>query len=245
MLGLTIADDCAVVVFLSAWALYYFFVEQAPAGRRGLNNLMNEYRLRWMLEMQQRENRIVDASLLATIQSSTSFFASTSLIAIGSTLALLRGTDDILKVFNDLPMGVEITRAGFEAKVLGLTVIFGYAFFKFAWAARLYSYEAILVGATPGPKSERARQRKLTAIRAAEMNIVAGRHFNRGLRAFFFAVAYLGWFVSPYVMIGATALTLYVMWARQFASDARAAVLMELDDEVEPEARPDTKPAQR
>ncbi len=226
MLGLTIADDCAVAVFLAAWVAYYLFVEQASAGRRGLNNLMNEYRLRWMLEMQHRDNRIVDASLLATIQSSTSFFASTSLIALGSTLALLRGTDDILKVFADLPTGTEVTRAGFEAKVIGLTVIFGYAFFKFAWAARLYSYEAILVGATPSAASSRAGQRKLTAVRAAEMNIVAGRHFNRGLRAFFFAVAYLGWFVSPYAMMLATALTLYVMWARQFASDARAAVLM-------------------
>ena len=25
----------------------------------------------------------------------------------------------------------------------------------------------------------------------------AGRHFNRGQRAFFFALGYLGWFVSP------------------------------------------------
>ena len=65
-------------------------------------------------------------------------------------------------------------------------------------------------------------------MRAAEMNIVAGRHFNRGLRAIFFAVAYLGWFVSAYVLIVTTLLTLYVMWARQFASDAQAAVLLEL-----------------
>ena len=66
---------------------------------------MNEYRLRWMLEMQRRDNRIVDAALLGTIQSSTSFFASTSLIAIGSSLALLRGTDDVLRIFADLPFG--------------------------------------------------------------------------------------------------------------------------------------------
>jgi uncharacterized membrane protein len=57
------------------------------------------------------------------------------------------------------------------------------------------------------------------------MNVVAGQHFNRGQRAFFFALAYLGWFVSAYVFIVATAAVLYVMWHRQFASDARSALL--------------------
>lgn len=231
MLGFSRADDVAMAVFLGAWLAYYLFVEQSPVGRRGLNALMNEYRLRWMLEMQHRENRIVDASLLATIQSNTAFFASTSLIALGGSLALLRGTDDVLRIFLDLPLGGSVSRAGFEVKVIGLALIFGYAFFKFAWASRLYSYEAILVGATPAPASGRADQRRLIALRAAEMNIVAGRHFNRGLRAIFFAVAYLGWFVSPYVMMGSTVLTLYVLWSRQFASDAQAAVLLELPED--------------
>ena len=34
------------------------------------------------------------------------------------------------------------------------------------------------------------------------MNAVAGKHFNRGQRAFFFSLAYLGWFVSAYLFIG-------------------------------------------
>jgi uncharacterized membrane protein len=228
MLGLTLVDDMALAIFVGAWIAYYVFVERAPAGRRSLNSIMNQYRLRWMLEMQNRENRIVDASLLGLMQTSTSFFASTALLALGGTMALLRGADDALKVFADLPLGVPASRGAFEAKVLGLTLIFGYAFFKFAWASRLFSYEAILIGATPSPGSARVEERKLTTVRAAEMNIAAGRHFNRGLRAFFFAVAYLGWFVSPYVLIAATLLTLGVMWQRQFASDARDAVILEL-----------------
>ena len=56
------------------------------------------------------------------------------------------------------------------------------------------------------------------------MNAVAGTHFNRGQRAFFFSLAYLGWFVSPYLFIAATAGVLYVMWRRQFVSGARAAL---------------------
>jgi uncharacterized membrane protein len=56
------------------------------------------------------------------------------------------------------------------------------------------------------------------------MNTVAGRHFNRGQRAFFFALAYLGWFLSPYVLMVSTAAVLVVMCRRQFASDALAAL---------------------
>ena len=48
----------------------------------------------------------------------------------------------------------------------------------------------------------------------------AGRHFNRGQRAFFFALGYLGWFVSPWVLFVTTAAVVIVTWRRQFASNA-------------------------
>jgi len=48
----------------------------------------------------------------------------------------------------------------------------------------------------------------------------AGRHFNRGQRAFFFALGYLGWFVSPWVLFLTTAAVVIVTWRRQFASNA-------------------------
>jgi len=46
------------------------------------------------------------------------------------------------------------------------------------------------------------------------------RHCNRGQRAFFFALGYLGWFVSPWVLFVSTALVVVVIWRRQFASNA-------------------------
>jgi uncharacterized membrane protein len=61
------------------------------------------------------------------------------------------------------------------------------------------------------------------ARQAGAMNAVAGKHFNRGQRAFFFSLAYLGWFVSGYLFMVATAGVLIVMWRRQFLSDAREA----------------------
>jgi uncharacterized membrane protein len=61
------------------------------------------------------------------------------------------------------------------------------------------------------------------------MNIAAGSHFARGQRAFFFALAYLGWFVSPWLLMLTTTAVVLVMWRRQFASKIRAALLAEDD----------------
>lgn len=219
------ADYAGLAFFAAAWLAYWLGVERTQAGGRGLNLLMNRYRLRWMEQMAERENRIVDTTIMASLQNGTAFFASTSLIAIGGALALLRSTEDVLRLFEGIPLGPGASRLAWELKVVGLALIFVYAFFKFAWAYRLFNYAAILVGAVPVLKGDNLDEARRAARRAAAMNTVAGRHFNRGQRAYFFALAYLGWFVSPYVLIAGTAAVLYVMWRRQFASDARAAIL--------------------
>ncbi|MBV8848857.1 MAG: DUF599 family protein [Methylobacteriaceae bacterium] len=224
---LPLVDIVALAFFLCAWAGYHFYVERVSPRRRGLNAMMNLYRISWMEQMSRREVRIVDTAVTASLQNGTAFFASTSLIAIGAAATLLRGTDDVLRVFSDLPFGLTTARWLWEVKVLGLGAIFGYSFFKFAWSYRLYNYSAILIGATPPANSPHVEERQRALMRAARMNIAAARHFTRGQRAFFFSFAYLGWFVSPYVFLITTAGTLYVIWSRQFASDARDALVRE------------------
>ena len=220
-------DHAALAFFVFAWFAYWGAVELTPAGRRGLNLLMNGYRQRWMDQMVVRENRIVDTTLLASLQNGTAFFASTSLFAVGGVLALLQSTDAALTLFADLPFGLATSRVAWELKVIGLAVIFVYAFFKFSWSYRLFNYAAVVVGSVPALKGGDEVEARAVARRAAAMNVVAAKHFNRGQRAFFFALAYLGWLVSAYVFMGSTAAVLYVMWRRQFASDARAALLGE------------------
>ena len=57
-------------------------------------------------------------------------------------------------------------------------------------------------------------------IRTTRLFESAGQHFNRGQRSFFFALGYLGWFVSPWVLFVTTAMVVIVTWRRQFASNA-------------------------
>ncbi|WP_210484309.1 DUF599 domain-containing protein [Microvirga antarctica] len=225
MLGFNYVDLAAVLFFLVAWLGYYAAVELTHAGETSLNTLMNDYRFRWMEQLVDRENRIVDTTIMSALMNGTAFFASTSLIAIGGVLALLRSSDALLPVFADFPFGRETTALMWEIKVIGLAVIFVYAFFKFAWSYRLFNYMAIVVGAVPVLRHDNREEALRIARQAAEMNVVAGKHFNRGQRAFFFSLAYLGWFLSPYLFILSTAGVLYVMWRRQFVSGARAAVM--------------------
>jgi len=229
VLDFTNLDYVALALFIIAWFGYHAAVELSPAGQKSLNKLMNQYRYRWMEQMVVRENRIVDTTIMASLMNGTAFFASTSLIAIGGVLALLQSTDSVLPVFADLPFGEPPPRLAWDVKVVGLAVIFVYAFFKFAWSYRLFNYMAILVGAVPVLKESSREEALAVARQAGAMNAVAGKHFNRGQRAFFFSLAYLGGFVSAYLFIGATAGVLLVMWRRQFLSDAHDAVLRQTD----------------
>jgi uncharacterized membrane protein len=220
----SIFDVVAVVFFIGVWLAYYFALEFTRLGQDALNARMNGYRDRWMAEMLARDVRIVDAQIMASLQNGTAFFASTSLLAIGGALTLLRATDDLLAVAATMPFAIETSRALWELKTIGLVVIFVYAFFKFAWAYRLFNYVAIMFGAMP-PREERdTTEAKTQAARATALLASAGWNFNRGQRAFFFALGYLGWFIGPAFFVATTAGVVFVMWRRQFASDSRRAL---------------------
>jgi uncharacterized membrane protein len=224
MQDLTRLDLFALLFFLLCWFGYGAVVEHGPLSRRTLNAIMHGYREQWMSQMLHREVRIIDTQIMASLQNGTAFFASTSLLAIGGALALLRSAEDVVRVFADLPLGLATTRATWEVKTIGLAVIFVYAFFKFAWSYRLFNYAAILLGSTPHYELAETPAARRHAARCAAMTTAAGRHFNKGQRAFFYALGYLGWFISPMLFLMTTGGVLFVMACRQFSSDGRHAI---------------------
>ena len=62
------------------------------------------------------------------------------------------------------------------------------------------------------------RRRAALTRQAAEMLSVAVSTFNGGLRAYYFALAALGWFVHPLVFIGTVLWIVLVLLRRQFFS---------------------------
>ncbi len=226
-LPLTFADLAATVVFLAVWVFHTLAVEGFLFSRVSLSSAMNAQREAWMRTMARRELRMIDTGIMTGLQQGTAFFASTSLFAIGGCFAILRSSGEVMAVLTDLPVGAETTRGAFEIKLLGLICLLAFSFFKFGWSYRLFNYCSILIGAVPAARDELTAQHQIDAAvqRATRMNVLAGGHFNAGMRAMFFSIAYLGWFIGPAALMLTTALLIAVLLRRQFFSAARLAAL--------------------
>lgn len=234
MINYSWVDVFALGFFILEWTTYAITLEHTRYGRDSLSARMHTYREVWMRRLLEREARIVDTHILTSLQNGTAWFASTTLIAIGGSLALLRATNEVMPMMQNLPFGFNTTPGLWEIKCFGLILIFVYAFFKFAWSYRLFNYVAILIGAMPLASKRDTPEAEVHVVRTTRMFGAAARHFNRGQRAFFFALGYLGWFVSPWVFLVSTAAVVVVTWRRQFASNAWKAMAPDAEIRVTP-----------
>lgn len=221
-----VPDAIAFCLFLLAWGGYALLSRQGAFGRVGLGQRMNAYREAWMRTLLRRDLRMIDTSIMAGLQQGTGFFASSCIFAIGGCFALMGSAEHISRIAADLPVEGLLDRRLVETKLLGLILIFAHAFFQFGWAYRLFNYCSILIGAIPMRADAEADPETAEASiqRALAMNRIAGRHFNAGLRTIFFGLAYLGWFLGPYVLMLTTVSVFAVLTQRQFSSDAHDAV---------------------
>ncbi len=223
------SDLMALAFFLLVWIVYDRIVNGHFIARVSLTMAMNKQREAWMRTMARRDLRMIDTGIMLGLQQGTAFFASSSLLALGGCFALIGASDRVFSVLGDLPFSQLPSRPVFEIKVMGLIVLLSYSFFKFGWSYRLFNYCSILIGAVPSlqDKASQALETERAVYRAARMNILAGKHFNAGLRGIFFSIGYLGWFLGPVIFVFTTLLLLAVLARRQFFSEARAAALSE------------------
>jgi uncharacterized membrane protein len=214
-------------------ALGWFFVcylGYSQATKRGLlanDNIISAIRvqrLKWMMNMVSRPNRVVDTQILMNLSSGNAFFASTSVIVLGGLAALLGTGERVNTILSDLPFVAHTSLFVWKMKVLLLLAIFVVAFFKFAWAFRLSHYTAIMVGATPLLDEDNEQTCRSHAERTAELSSLSANHSNAGLRAYYFAMALLGWFIHPILFMAATAWVVVVLYRREYRSKAFRAI---------------------
>jgi uncharacterized membrane protein len=219
----TFADAIGLAGFVIVWTGYALIIDHGPLAGRTLSASMDRQRRTWVEMMQTHDVRIADTNILAGLQQGTGFFASASMLAIGACLAVIGSGDALATVLEDLVPATTSGGALFEAKIVGLAIIFVYAFFKFSWAYRLINYASILIGGLP-PAREAGTPLSRTSIDRATLFLrLGGRHFNRGQRAFFFAIAFLGWLAGPWVLLAGSLFVVAVLIHRQFWSlSARA-----------------------
>lgn len=222
-----IVDVLVLLWFLGAWVGYTRYAKHRSATEICLASVMHMYRREWMMQMMYRDNRMSDMSAISTLERNVSFFASSALIILAGILTLLGYIDQAITLFRDLPLAAEQTRVQWEGKIFLLVIIFVYAFFKFTWSLRQVGFAAVLIGAAPDANGGNVGDEEIrqTSERVARVVSMAAHHFNFGIRSYYFALAVLAWFVSPWLFVAATALVVYVLYRREFRSSALATLM--------------------
>lgn len=211
-------DLAALGLLFGCWLVIGWRVEHASPKNPSTSQLMAGYRRLWMQQMVTREPRIFDAQILATLRQGTAFFASTCVIAIGGTLALIGNAERLAGVAEDITQSQQ-PQIVWEVKLMVLVIFLTNGFLKFVWANRLFGYCSVLMAAVPNDPGDPVAYPR--AAQAAEINVTAARSFNRGLRALYFALAAVAWLAGPYALFAATVVTVFVVWRREFASQSR------------------------
>lgn len=213
-----IADLTAILIFFAGWAGYSYYVDTMAIGKRPVAVVMNDYRLLWMERMLERENRMPDVNIAVSFVRSAMMFASTSILLIAGSVALLGQIENVRLIIAELDYARPAPQAVMELQVFVLTGIFVYAFYAFVWAIRLFNNMLILLGAAPQPANCDERIRAEYPPHMARFLERAFRFLNRGMRAFTFGLGLLPWFVHPYLLIGSTFIVIAVLHRRDFRS---------------------------
>ena len=216
-------DWLALVLFFGGWAGYASFARRRAMVQPSVLALTNRERMRWMLQTSVRDNRVVDGVVVQNLSTSPSFFASTTILIIGGLLAVLSAGDAASDLVREIPFAVRTSALVFDLKIVLLTAIFVYAFFRFTWSLRQYTFGALVVAAAPDRNSWGSEaERTAFASRAGRVMGLAAETFNDGLRAYYMSFAVTAWFVSPWAFIAATAGVVFVLYRREFHSEVLA-----------------------
>ena len=226
-LSATWLDLVALLFFLVAWLGYSAYSEYRGRRVPNLHSRMDHFRREWMVRMIDRDNRMVDVNVLRNLTRSSQFFASTTMLVLGALIALTGYVQQALDVVSGLPFTIRVSARLLELKILLLVGIFVYAFFKFSWAIRQLNNCSIMVGAAPKQPKENPEQYAPVINRIARVTSYAATNFNNGLRAYYFALAALAWFLHPWLMVIGTAWVVWVLQHREFSSNTLKALVNE------------------
>ena len=215
------ADWLALFSFFALWVGYAWIAKVRGLRDQSLIATTNRYRQLWMMQATGRDPRMLDGLITQNLSQTPAFFSSTSIIIIGGLFALLGTTDKAAELVREIPFAQPTPILVFEFKILVLVGIFVYAFFRFSWSMRQYTFVALVIGSMPPPEDfdSGKHDRRQFADRAAARVGAAAETFNDGLRAYYFSFALLAWFVSPMAMVLATLIVVAILYSREFRSE--------------------------
>lgn len=223
---LPVYDILAFTVFIVGWVSYSIYTDQMAKARRPVAVVMDDYRLRWMERMLERDNRMPDVNIAVSFVRVSMMFASTSILFLAGSLAMLGQIENVRDIIAGLTYARPASTTLMEIQIFILTAIFVYAFFKFMWAIRLFDNMLILLGAAPQSADCDETIKKEYPRHMAQVVSRANFNLNRGQRAYTFGLGLLPWLLHPLLLVVSTIIVIAVLYRRDF----RSASLKALED---------------
>jgi uncharacterized membrane protein len=200
---------------LVCYFAYNIIVPQVEKLRPSLSVIMNMQRRRWVANAALRESPF-DAILSGNIMSSVSFLASTAVLLILAIFAVFGQVPALMDALDSLSLDRVYTTLDVQLHLVVILTMFVLAFFAFTLSLRQFNHFCIMLGAIDhsAPTSEE----EIDAI--TRMNALGAKNFNSGIRAYYFSVATVAWFVSEWLPIVASLITILILAHREFFSSA-------------------------
>lgn len=213
------ADIVGIVWFFSWWIGYSYFAKAMAKRSHSLSSVLHIHRVNWMRSLLLRDVRVSDAALIANLERQVSFFASTTILILAGLLTVIPNISLLYTLLSELSFVDPHTELELQLRILLLVVVFVYAFFTFTWSMRQFGFCSILLGAAPLPFDDVTQeQRESYARNAAKVIDQAGHSYNYGLRAYYFSMAILAWFLSQVLFFAAVFLVVVILYRREFYS---------------------------
>ncbi len=227
MPDVVLLNGIALAWFITCWVAYTQFAKYRARTSASLSSVLHVHRINWMRRLLQRDVRVGDAALLANLERNVNFFASSSVLILAGLLTVMTSVDDVRDMLSGVSFVMADSLLMLELKLATLIGVFIYAFFTFTWSMRQFGFASVLVGAAPLPMDETvtAAERRSFSIYAAKVIDHASRSYNYGLRAFYFSLSALSWFVHPLVFMLTASFVVFVLYRREFLSNSLYAMM--------------------
>lgn len=200
---------------LICYLAYNIVVPIIETWRPSLSSIMNMQRRRWVANATMRESPF-DAILSGNIMSSVSFLASTAVLLILAIFAVFGQVPALMEALDSLSLERAYTTLDVQLHLVVMLVMFVLAFFAFTLSLRQFNHFCIMLGALD--HSSPTSDEEIDAI--TKMNALGARNFNSGIRAYYFSVATVAWFVSEWLPIAACLATIAILAYREFFSSS-------------------------
>ncbi len=201
------------------WLSYGFVSDQFCRFRPSITQLMVHQRFRWVANAVKRDTPF-DAILTGNIMNSVSFFASSSVLLILAMFAIFGQLNELLPALRTVQVSGAYSMGEYQLHLIIMLVMVVLAFLSFTLSLRQFNHFCILLGAAD--HSETADPEETEAM--AQLNAQGARYFNNGIRAYYFSIANVGWFISAEIGIALAILTFIFILHREFMSKSHHAI---------------------